>query len=249
MTVVAVGVLLDQGVDLRVADGVDHGDQVVDAVGVHRHAPPQLGLDLVALGDRDVAHVVAEAGQPHRRERGPSEGGARPGPDTDRDARVVDVAGDRQAVEAEPGCHEAELTVAVRGLVQVHEVHVDLGPRERLVDLRVQVQHRLAQCVETGDPHLGRAERVHPRDHADARVVRAGLDHHPADRGGVGQHRLRHDAHRELRARVERARHAGRLLRHLAQHVVAVQALAPGEEPDLLHGGAEGAHVVLLSWP
>src|SRR3712207_7801238 len=48
------------------SDGVDHGDQVVDAPGVHRHAEADLGLDLVALGHRDVAHVVAEARQPQR---------------------------------------------------------------------------------------------------------------------------------------------------------------------------------------
>ena len=50
----------------RVGDRVDGGDQVVDAVGVDRDAEAQLRLDLVALGHRDVAHVVAEAGQPQR---------------------------------------------------------------------------------------------------------------------------------------------------------------------------------------
>ena len=54
----------------RVGDRVDDRDQVVDAVGVDRDAEAQLGLDLVALGDGDVAHVVAEAGQPQRAQRG-----------------------------------------------------------------------------------------------------------------------------------------------------------------------------------
>ena len=67
--VVGVVVLGDQRVDLLVGDRVDGRDQVVHAVGVDREAEPQLGLDLVALGDRDVAHVVAEAGQPQRRGR------------------------------------------------------------------------------------------------------------------------------------------------------------------------------------
>lgn len=42
-----VVVLLDQIVDLRVGDLVDHPDQVVDPVGVDRDAEAQFGLDLV----------------------------------------------------------------------------------------------------------------------------------------------------------------------------------------------------------
>ena len=78
---VGVVVLLDQLVDVRLGDRVDRGHQVVDAVGVDRDAEPQLGLDLVALGDRDVAHVVAEAGQPQRADGGRARGGPRPGGD------------------------------------------------------------------------------------------------------------------------------------------------------------------------
>ena len=49
--------------DPQLARGGDR-DQVVHPVRVDRDAEAQLGLDLVALGDGHVAHVVAEPGQP-----------------------------------------------------------------------------------------------------------------------------------------------------------------------------------------
>ena len=77
-TAYCVVVVGGQRVDLRVAHLVDHRDQIVDPVGVHRDAETPLRLDLVALGDGDVAHVVAEPGHsqrcgswPHRGPPGP----------------------------------------------------------------------------------------------------------------------------------------------------------------------------------
>ena len=61
---------------------------------------------------------------------------------------------------------------------------------------------------------------------------------------GMGSARADH-AGRHVRRGVEHVGDLARLLRDLAQHVVAVQPLAPGEEPDLaLRGGA--GHEVLL---
>ena len=99
-------------------------------------------------------------------------GRARPGADPVGDVRVLPVADDGLAGDPQPGLDEPELAVAVGGLVQVHEVHVDLGPRQIAVELRVQVEQRLGQRLEAGDPHPGRRERVHPGDDADARVAR-----------------------------------------------------------------------------
>lgn len=92
---VGVLVLLDQlgdvGVGGGVDDGVDDGDEVVDAVGVDGDAEAELGLDLVALGDGDVAHVVAEAGELEGGEFGASGGGAGPGADAAGDGGVGGV--------------------------------------------------------------------------------------------------------------------------------------------------------------
>ena len=91
------------------------------------------------------------------------------------------MADDGLARDAQTGLDVAELTVAVRGLVEVHEVEVDVVPGQLDVGLRVQVQERLLQRVEAGDPHLGRAERVHPGDHADDVVARVHLEGEAAD--------------------------------------------------------------------
>ncbi len=113
------------------------------------------------------------------------------------------------------------------------------------VGLGVQVQQRLAQRVQPGDPHLGRGEGVHPGDHADAVRIGVGLQHDPADRAGVGEHRLPDDR-RPADRRTRRACSAIclRTARRPGQRLLAVQALAAGEEPDLrlaLVGG--GGHV------
>ena len=125
----------------------------------------------------------------------------------------------------------AELAVAVRGLVEVHEVEVDLRPGQFDVRLRVQVQQRLLQRVESGDPHLRGAEGVHPGDQPDhrssalaSRIARriaalsvSTLLPHQRDRDRSTQH----------------PGDLARLLGHLAEGLLAVEALAAGEEPDL----------------
>src|SRR5699024_1880105 len=105
-------------------DAVDHLDQVVDAPGVHGHAQAQLGLGLVALGDGDPSHVVPEAGELQRVHLGPAGGGAGPAADLGLHAPVARVTDHGLAVDAQAGGDVAELAVAVRGLVQVHEIHV-----------------------------------------------------------------------------------------------------------------------------
>jgi hypothetical protein len=150
--------------------------------------------------------------------------------------------------DAEPGLDVPELPVAVRGLVEVHEVHVDRRPRQRGVGLGVQVQQRLAQRVQPGDPHLRRGEGVHPGDDADAGRVGVGLEHRAADRAGVGEHRLPDHPDRAPAGLVERGGDPLGLLGDLLQGLLAVQPLAAGEEPDL--GPANGwacATVVALT--
>jgi hypothetical protein len=62
--VVKVQIVGDQLVHGGIVHSVHNGHQVVDAPAGDGHADPQLRLDLVALGHGDVAHVVAEPGQP-----------------------------------------------------------------------------------------------------------------------------------------------------------------------------------------
>jgi hypothetical protein len=56
------------------------------------------------------------------------------------------VAHDDLPVQPQPAHDEAVLAVAVGGLVQVHEVHVNRGPGQVAVELGVQVGQGLAQA-------------------------------------------------------------------------------------------------------
>ncbi|CAB4917609.1 unannotated protein [freshwater metagenome] len=190
-------ILVDEFRDGRLADAVDNVHEIVDAVGVHGDAEAQLCLYLVALGDRDVAHVVAEAGQFQRTQFGPAECRARPLLRPRPYRRIVDVARDGGAQYADPGLDVPELAITVRSLVQIHELHVDRGPGQRHSGLRVQVQQWNIERVQACDPHLGRRESVHPGDDADAVLGGVGLAHAPQDRGRVEQHRLPDDGYRQ----------------------------------------------------
>ena len=231
--VVAVLVLGDQRVDVGRIDVGHRLGQVVDAPGVDLDPEDRLGLGLVALGDRDEPHVVAEPGELERAGRRPAGRGPRPGRHLVDDARVGHVADDGLPAQRQPGLDVAELAVAVRGLVQVHEVEVDVGPRQRDVGLRVQVEQRLVEGAEPGDPHLGRAEGVHPGDDADHGVTVVRRQHDPPDLVRLGEHRLPHDPDGNGRGRLERARDLRGLPGNLLKRLRTVEVLASGQEPDL----------------
>ena len=231
--VVQLVVLLDEGVDVALRRRVHGLGQLVDGPGVDADAEADLRLRLVALGHRDVAHVVAETGEAQVLHGGPSGGGARPHPDGGGDGRVRDVTDDGLAGHAHPGLDVGELAVTMGRLVEVHEVEVDLAPGQAVVGLGVQVQQRLLQGIEPADPHLGRREGVHPRDHADDLVGAVGLEREALDRVALLEHRLPDDRDRDVAAGPEGRRDLLRLLRHLGEGLGAVEVLAAREEPDL----------------
>ena len=153
---VGLGVRLGQPVDLPAGDGGNRLTEGVDAVAVDRRPEAELELDLVALGNGHVAHVVPKAR--HGQRLGLLPPARRPGPggDAPDDTRVPPVADNGLAAQAHPRLEVPELPVAVGRLVEVHEVHVDLAPRQVAVELRVEVEERLLEQGEAGDPHLGR---------------------------------------------------------------------------------------------
>ena len=104
---------------------------------------------------------------------------------------------------AEAGLDVAELAVAVGGLVEVHEVEVDVRPRQFHVGLGVQVQQGLPEQVQALDPHLGGRERVHPGGHADYGVVGVRFERGAADGVRVRQYRLPDDPDRDVGRLVE----------------------------------------------
>lgn len=129
-----------QRLDVACRHGVDHLHQIADRVVVHLIAELDLGLNLVALGDRHVAHVVAKAGD--LEVAAVVNGGGDPHPVAQLAVGlfILPVTDHHGARQPQPGPHETELAAAVGGLVQVHEVHVDLAPRQIPVELGVKLQ-------------------------------------------------------------------------------------------------------------
>jgi hypothetical protein len=186
--VVLVLVDLDEAVDGGVRDVAHAGHQVADAVAVDGEAEAQLGRHLVALGDGDLAHVVAEAGEARALQVVPGVGRASPGGQPLPHLGVGAVPDDDLPSQAHAGVQEARLAVAVGGLVEVHEVHVDGVPGQVAVVLGVQVAERLGQRREAGDPHAGGGEGVHPQDQARAVWVGVRREAGATDLLGRGDH-------------------------------------------------------------
>ena len=126
---------------------VNGRDEVVDTIGIHR-APKRSWASTLSPSVTATPRMLS----PKRTSRisvvawWPVAARAQE-PILARDGWVAGVAGDGLSPYAHAGLYIAELAVAVRGLVQVHEVHVDRGPGQREVGLGVQVQKRFAQNV------------------------------------------------------------------------------------------------------
>ena len=146
-------------------------------------------------------------------------------------AVVLPVAGDGLARHAQPRHDVGELAVAVRRLVEVHEVHVDAAVGQVATELGVQVQERLLQRLQPGDPHLGRREGVHPADDPDAGVVGAGVQAGAPDAVGVVTVGL-WTISTGIRRSLEAGHDVRRLLGDVAQRLFAVEVLAARQEPD-----------------
>ena len=173
--VVALLVGLHQRVDLRLGDSVHGLHQLAHRPGVD--LPAQLGLDLylIALGDGHFPHVVAKAHDLQLLADGHTHSGPHPGTQALLDVLILPVTGDDLAGHPQPGGDEAVLPVAVGGLVEVHEVHVDLIVGDLTVVLGGKMAVGLLEIHKAVDPHLGGREGVAPGDDAAALVVVVGL--------------------------------------------------------------------------
>ena len=235
---VLVEVGADQCVDLGIAGGVDEGDEVADAERVDAEAQPALRLHLVALGDRDVAHVVAEAGDPA--------------------SLPVALGRTRRASSRRSAACTSGSVQCPTTTVRSSRIRAAMNPNSRspcaawlrfmksmsmpshgiaLVVLGVQMQERSLQSVQPGDPHLRGRERVHPGDHADARRCGVRLEHDRADPLGVHDDRLHDDPYRDRRRGVEGGRDLASPVRAtVCERLRAIQVLAAGDEPDFERG-------------
>ncbi len=71
-------------------------------------------------------------------------------------------------VQPQPRMHEPRLPIPMRCLIEIHEIHVNLRPRQIAIELRMQVRKWFMQVDQAADPHFGGGEGVHPEDEASA---------------------------------------------------------------------------------
>ena len=116
--------------------------KISHAVSIDGIAQLDFSADLVAFRDRDISHVVAEADDLQSLRIVPCTGSAEPCAGLGLNLSILPEADNDFPFQTHAGPDEAELPIAMSGLVQIHEVHIDGGPGQFLIELRVQMKQR-----------------------------------------------------------------------------------------------------------
>ena len=137
---------------------------------------------------------------------------------------------------------ESGLAVAVGGLVEVHEVHVDGLPREIAVELGVEMEERFFKRGEPAYPHFGWGERVHPQDEAGAGGIGVGGDAEVGDFFGRGEEGFEFEGEREALGFDETVDDGLGVGGDLFERAGAVEMLRTANEPDFGGGEIDEGH-------
>jgi hypothetical protein len=156
--------------------------KISHSVSIDGIAELDFRADLIAFCDCNVAHVVAEAGDLELLRVVPCARSAEPSPSLGLNLRILPKAHDDLAFHAHPSSDEAELAIAMSGLVQIHEVHIDGRPGQLLVELRMQVEQRPVKGAQAGNPHASGRKGVHPSNQSDAILGVVGFEAQLANR-------------------------------------------------------------------
>jgi len=111
--------------DLGVSHLLNTLFQISDTEPIHRIAKPDLCIELVSFGHRDIAHVVAEACDFQHLSIVPGAGSTHPNANLALHSIVLPGPNDDLALESQAGSDESEFPVAMSRLVEIHEIHVD----------------------------------------------------------------------------------------------------------------------------
>ena len=76
----------------------------------------------------------------------PGCGGAGPRTYLGDDVAVLPEPHNNFPVQLHPGPDKPEFAICVRGLIQVHEIHINGGPWQAAIVLSVEMRKRLHQC-------------------------------------------------------------------------------------------------------
>ena len=174
-------IFLHQAVDFLLTYLIHHFNKIADCIGIHLPAELHLYFDLIAFGHRDLTHIIAKAHDLQLAAYGCAYCGTHPATDFFLYICIFPVSCNDLARQTHARCDEAVFAVAVRRLVQVHEIHVDAFVRNVAVELRCEVAVRLLEHRQSADPHLRRRKRVHPDDHARATAVGVCRPHYLRD--------------------------------------------------------------------
>ena len=117
--VVLIGKLIHFGVR-HLLNGIGEISHTVSIDGI---AELDFSADLVALRDRDIAHVVAKADDLQSLRIVPRTGSTEPCTGLRLHLSILPEADNDLAFQTHAGPDEAELPIAMSGLVQIHEVH------------------------------------------------------------------------------------------------------------------------------
>src|SRR5512146_1034439 len=105
-------------------------DKVSHTKATNRIAQSELCFDFVAFRNSYLAHVIAEAGDLESLRVVPGARRSRPDFNFTDNVGVLPITNNDLVFKPHPAHAEPELAVSMCRLVQVHEVHVDRGPRE-----------------------------------------------------------------------------------------------------------------------
>ena len=145
-------VLFYQSINIRLADRCNCLCDLIDRICIYFPAEFDLCLYLVTLGNGYVSHVVSDTHYADMAALHDTDRGAHPGCDTLLHLAVIPVADDHLALNAHAGHDVAILTVAVCGLVLVHEIHIDRIVRNLFVELCMKMKQRFTVLLKTKDP-------------------------------------------------------------------------------------------------
>jgi hypothetical protein len=129
--------------------------------------------------------------------------------------------------------HEPEFPLARSRLVQVHEVHVNGGPRELFVELRVQMEKRFCKRTQATDPHAGRRERVHPHNQTKAIPRTVGIQAQPLYGLAAGHNRFDNDLYGNKRRSRESGSDDRGVFLNCFQRFFSIEMLAARNKPKL----------------
>ena len=115
-------------------------NQVANAMRIHRISENNFRFNFITFRHRNLSHIVAEAYKACILKVVPPRCGPAPFGNSVNRSGIFPVAGHNLTPDFHSGCKVAEFTVAMRALVEIHEIHIDLVPGDITIILSMKMQ-------------------------------------------------------------------------------------------------------------